>query len=336
MTVVLATYNGEQFLEEQLRSLAAQESLPHELIASDDGSTDGTLAILHEFAATAPFPVAISQNAVNRGFADNFLSAAEGSTGDLVAFADQDDVWEPEKLRICADFLGRHPAVAVLVHAMQVVDSNGRALSHAYPSVPVTGTAPPLHADPWLLVPGVAVVVDARLLATSDWRQRPQSRDLDALDHQLDHDEWVYLLGWNAGALGFVAQRLVRYRQHEANLFGAPARTRRKQLDRLLRADFATQRNRTAVVRELEGYAMRSQTAGGPFAATPHAVAYWRSYRRLSEHRDAIHTEGRFLVRARRILALAWQRGYASRSGLGRKALLRDARDLLIPSARSQ
>jgi len=329
VTVVLATYNGEDFLEQQLRSLAEQELLPDELIATDDGSTDRTLAMLHEFAASAPFRVSVSQNDVNVGFAANFLGAAERSSGGTIAFADQDDVWEPEKLRVCVECLSRNPEVAVVVHALQATDAEGGALPGAYPRIPGHGTAPPLDADPWLLVPGVAVVFDARLLEVFDWRERPPSRDLDDLQHLMDHDEWIYLLGWNAEALAFVDRPLVRYRQHAANLYGAPTRGWRHRISRLLHADFATQRNRTAVARALEDYARRSHDA--PLhAATDAAADYWHAYRVLSERRDVIHAERRRLRRARRIARLIAQRGYTRRVGLGRIALLRDLRDLVV------
>lgn len=57
VSVALATYNGERFLREQLDSLAEQTLLPAELVVSDDGSTDRTVAIVREFAGRAPFPV---------------------------------------------------------------------------------------------------------------------------------------------------------------------------------------------------------------------------------------------------------------------------------------
>lgn len=59
MSIVMATYNGERYLGEQLASLAAQEVSPDELIVADDRSEDETLSIVESFARTAPFPVVI-------------------------------------------------------------------------------------------------------------------------------------------------------------------------------------------------------------------------------------------------------------------------------------
>src|SRR6516164_2136009 len=93
ISVAMATYNGERFLEEQLNCLTRQMLLPFELVVCDDGSTDGTLDILHRFAQSAPFPVWIYENQTKLGFGFNFLQAIGRSTGELVALSDQDDVW---------------------------------------------------------------------------------------------------------------------------------------------------------------------------------------------------------------------------------------------------
>src|SRR5512146_482570 len=98
----MATFNGAAFLEQQLETLSAQTRAPCELVVSDDGSTDDTIAILERFARTALFEVQIVPNTGARGFAGNFLHAASLCRGSLVAWCDQDDVWSPVKLERCA------------------------------------------------------------------------------------------------------------------------------------------------------------------------------------------------------------------------------------------
>lgn len=98
ISIALCTYNGERFLQEQLDSLAAQTRLPDEVVVGDDGSTDRTLEILEQWAETVPFPVRIQRNELQLGCTNNFLSTARRSSGDVVFFCDQDDVWLPDKL----------------------------------------------------------------------------------------------------------------------------------------------------------------------------------------------------------------------------------------------
>ena len=98
VSVVLCTYNGAAYLESQLRSIAEQTLPPAELIASDDGSTDGTLEILECFRRDATFPVHIFRNPATLGSTANFDLAMSRASGKYLALADQDDVWLPHKL----------------------------------------------------------------------------------------------------------------------------------------------------------------------------------------------------------------------------------------------
>ena len=123
ISIAMATYNGAQFLPEQLESFLSQSRLPDELVVCDDGSSDNTMNILHEFSASVPFEVRIEQNVENLGYVRNFEKALSLSTGDLVFLSDQDDVWLPQKLRrVEAEFLA-NPAVLEISNDMIITDA---------------------------------------------------------------------------------------------------------------------------------------------------------------------------------------------------------------------
>ena len=99
ISVAMATYDGERYLPEMLESLANADTAPDELVVRDDGSSDRTLDVVHDFAARAPFAVHVVPSDDGRlGYAQNFVAASRACTGDLLFFADQDDAWRPEKL----------------------------------------------------------------------------------------------------------------------------------------------------------------------------------------------------------------------------------------------
>ena len=101
ISVVMCTCNGEnRHLREQLDSILTQTLLPNEVIIQDDCSTDGTMAILEEYAHRAPSGVKIcfSGNAKRLGINDNFFGAMAKATCDYIAISDQDDIWLPTKL----------------------------------------------------------------------------------------------------------------------------------------------------------------------------------------------------------------------------------------------
>ena len=93
----MCTYNGEQYLREQMDSLLAQTYPIAEIIVQDDGSSDGTMAILEQYAA-ANHIITILSNQGEHGVNNNFFSAMSRVSSDFIAISDQDDIWEPDKI----------------------------------------------------------------------------------------------------------------------------------------------------------------------------------------------------------------------------------------------
>lgn len=125
VSVVLCTYNGERFLQEQLDSIANQTRLPDEVVVGDDGSTDGTLAILEAWKDSVPFPVKICQNPQNLGHTKNFEVASRASSGDVLFFCDQDDVWHADKIELVMEIFDRQNETGIVFHNTAVVDEAG-------------------------------------------------------------------------------------------------------------------------------------------------------------------------------------------------------------------
>ena len=148
VTVVMATYNGADFVEEQLKSLAAQTTLPYELVVSGDGSSDATLDIVRRFSEHAPFPVIVRQNERRLGYGENFLSAVSLATGDYIAFRDQDDVWHPDKISVSLRELVATGA-ELFVHTAAVIDRSGHRVGRFRQGIKRRAIHPPLGLAPW-------------------------------------------------------------------------------------------------------------------------------------------------------------------------------------------
>ena len=98
--VMMATYNGEKYVAEQIDSILAQGGVELTLMIRDDGSTDGTVAICEQYAQKYS-NIDFAVNEHNKGCAMNFMDmvyAADAEAYDYFAFSDQDDYWLPEKL----------------------------------------------------------------------------------------------------------------------------------------------------------------------------------------------------------------------------------------------
>lgn len=111
ISVALCTYNGEDYLPAQWQSLLDQHLLPDEIVICDDQSTDGTIRLVRQLAAEAPFSVRILENAERLGYNKNFERALSECTGDLIFICDQDDYWFAEKISTMTDYMNKHPTI---------------------------------------------------------------------------------------------------------------------------------------------------------------------------------------------------------------------------------
>lgn len=213
ITVCMTTYNGADFLAEQLETIASQSLLPSELIACDDASTDRTTTLLGEFARSAPFKVHILENPRNIGWARTLRRAVSHAASDLVALADQDDRWVANKLESEASALQAHP------HAEAV----------AADSLPFRGrAASPTNATVWRSV-GTKRIPQAEILALAE-RNFIAAHSLVVRRQSLERylwpdgvpcpDYWLALIFSARRTLLLLNEVLVHYRLHPHQSIG--------------------------------------------------------------------------------------------------------------------
>jgi glycosyltransferase involved in cell wall biosynthesis len=128
LSIAMAVYNGEHFIQEQLDSYARQSRLPDELVVSDNASVDSTVDIVRDFAERAPFRVGLFVNERNLGVSKNFENAIDKCTGDIIFLSDCDDVWYPDKLKVMEKAFLRWPTAAVATCNADLVDEFLRPL----------------------------------------------------------------------------------------------------------------------------------------------------------------------------------------------------------------
>jgi glycosyltransferase involved in cell wall biosynthesis len=127
VSVVMPVYNGERFLAEAVESILGQTLTSFELIAIDDGSTDGSRRILERFRDPR---VRVLENERNLGGARSANRAITEARSVYVARMDQDDVSLPHRLERQVEFLAHHPEIAVVGTWAEIVDEEGRVLGH--------------------------------------------------------------------------------------------------------------------------------------------------------------------------------------------------------------
>ena len=128
IAILMATYNGAKYLREQIDSILSQTSGLWHLYIHDDGSKDGTIEILNDYATRCAETVTVLDYPSQGGALQNFMSLLEKVEADYYMFSDQDDVWYPTKVEksylAMKEQEALHPDKPIIVHSdVRVVDS---------------------------------------------------------------------------------------------------------------------------------------------------------------------------------------------------------------------
>ena len=221
LLVLLSAYNGERYLRAQLESLLAQTLEGVEILVRDDGSTDGTKAILEEYASRGALRWFGGENL---GCARSFWALLhESEDADYYAFCDQDDVWDADKLMIAVRAIEGERGPALYCSDVRVTDEKLRLISdHMQPP-----TVPGLrHALIKNIAPGCTFVFNR---AAKELLCRC---DAEALGIEI-HDWTAYQIVAARGRVVFDAEGHMAYRQHGGNAIGAVADPGRAFLEKI-------------------------------------------------------------------------------------------------------
>ena len=125
IAVAIATYNGQDYLYEQLMSINNQGDLPDEIVVSDDNSNDETINIINKFKSISAIPLKLVVNSKEQsGVIYNFLNAFKNCNSQFICYCDQDDYWEQDKIFILRNLLIQNPTVNLAIHKSRSVDEN--------------------------------------------------------------------------------------------------------------------------------------------------------------------------------------------------------------------
>lgn len=124
ISVALCTFNGEEFISEQLDSILCQSVPVDEIVICDDCSTDTTWQILEQYAAQSQ-KIRLYRNEHNLGYISNFDKALRLCQGDYVFLSDQDDVWHPEKVAESVGYLSTSGMYGAFSNA-RIIDQEGQ------------------------------------------------------------------------------------------------------------------------------------------------------------------------------------------------------------------
>lgn len=227
VNILMSTYNGQEFIAQQIQSIQKQTFENWNLLIRDDGSSDETPKIIADFAKSdARIRFINADKRENFGVIKNFYTLLKYEKADYYFFSDQDDVWQPQKLELTlASVEKENNQIPLMVYTdLTVVD---RDLQVLHDSMIKTQSH---HANTSLLeeltentVTGGTMMVNHCL--AKQWKQ--------CYDDLIMHDWYLALLAASLGKLIYLDETTELYRQHESNVLGA--RTWSKRLKNWLR-----------------------------------------------------------------------------------------------------
>lgn len=231
--ILLATYNGEKFLIEQIESILAQTFKDWKLLIRDDGSTDETTQIIAQYCTRYPEKIiSISDIDRNLGVTRNFERLMEFSTSSYVMFCDQDDIWLPDKIKISLyklQAMGQQYGsdIPLLVYTDLVVcNEEGTLIANSFWKYQ--------GGDPVLPLDYAKALVQNN--ATGNTMIFNRSLVNNALPFSSDavmHDWWLALTALYLGKINYLSDQTIMYRQHKSNVSGTKGKNILPMLQKL-------------------------------------------------------------------------------------------------------
>ena len=206
ISIAMATYNGQLFLEEQLESILSQTYTNIELVITDDCSSDNTVSILERYRQKYPF-ISILINDQNLGVTKTFDRAVKNCKGEYIALSDQDDIWALNKIETLYKNIGT--ADAIYANSL-LVDQKGHSMGMKFSEL--MNLKSYYSGAPFLMgncVPGHAMLLSSKFAFSI----------MPFPDNML-FDRWISFCAASNNGIKYVDEVLVQYRQHANNAIG--------------------------------------------------------------------------------------------------------------------
>ena len=232
LEVILPTYNGVLYLEDQLASIFGQRLCPDQVLIRDDGSSDGTQELIKKLSKRYGDWLKVLPGGENLGCTANVNKLLEASTARYVALADQDDVWLPNKLEVALKAIhsienNQNVIVPSLVHTdLHLTDAWLKPYGNTYTQQQLINPKANRPSEIALtnIATGCTILLNHELISIA----------LPIPKEALVHDWWLALVASAHGRIQFISESSILYRQHEQNSIGAKGIGLKYWLERIL------------------------------------------------------------------------------------------------------
>ena len=224
LSIVMTTYNGIRYIEEQLESIVNQEREADEVLIFDDGSNDGTPEFIEKYIIKNKLNNTwkVIVNEENKGWRRNFVEGIWSSTGDLVFPCDQDDIWHKDKLKVMEDIMINNPQIKVLTTNVTNLYDNSKREQSSDQNEKLEKVSWAKHIFK-VDAPGCVFCIRKEIVE--------KSKNYYNLEYA--HDDYFWKLGLFADGLYNYNKDMIDYRRHDDSTFSVEVRKNRNSEARI-------------------------------------------------------------------------------------------------------
>lgn len=204
ISVAMATYNGEKYIKDQIRTILENLENEDEIIISDDGSTDNTINIIENFMKKDN-RIKLFKGPKN-GVKQNFANAIKNCTGKYIFLADQDDIWEKNKVDKVLNCFEKEECTLV-IHDAEIVNERLEKIEDSFFEYRKSGNG--IIKNIWK-----NTYIGCCMCFENSIREKilPIPNDIEM------HDQWIGIINEKYGKSYFLKEKLIKYRRHSSNV----------------------------------------------------------------------------------------------------------------------
>lgn len=205
ITVCMAAYNGENYIEKQLQSILSQIGLDDNVIIVNDCSTDQTLEIVHQIKDPR---ITVVNNEVNIGVIKSFEKSIAHASGEIIFLSDQDDIWISGKVDEIVNVFKKNKDVTIIATDAMFIDEQGKVIGESF------FTTMGKFRSGWLQT----LIKNRYLGCTLAFRKEMTEYILPFPDNIPIHDTWIGMVNDIYGKSYYIDKPLIQYRRHSSNV----------------------------------------------------------------------------------------------------------------------
>ena len=242
ISIAMCSYNGEKYIKEQIDSILNQTYTDFELVITDDGSSDKTIDIIHEYQKIDS-RIKLYENEENLGFVKNFEKAISLCSGDYIALADQDDFWKRNKLEVFSKEIGEN----VMIYSDAILmDENSKLIKGGKELIRPENNLVSGHNNKAFLltncVSGNTIMFKKELVE----HILPIPEDISF------HDIWIAFIASSLGSITFTDKSMTYYRRYSDQITSTRVKDYSGFLDRFKKKEKIRLDEARVIARDLQ------------------------------------------------------------------------------------